>query len=320
MDLIWRRRVATHPGDLAAWWVGSTETLDRLGRGDAELTPRVLVLHGFTGSGRAVGDLVERLGARLGPATSFLVPDLPGHGASAHLTDAGAASVEAAAARLVSMLGDGVPVDVVGYSMGGRVGLTLAALAPERLRSLVTIGARPGLGDPGERRARQAADDELAARMLREGVGAFADRWEALALWEHLAERCDPEVFEFTREVRRSCDADGLAQSLIQGGTGAMEPVDLAGLGVDHLSVVGADDTALVGLWRSLLGKLHPVRTGLPGGSFEHGGVVGQGRGGGSGSIELVEIPDSGHAVHLEQPGPLVEVIKRFWADRTSGD
>src|SRR4051794_22721637 len=51
---------------------------------------------------------------------------------------------------------------VIGYSMGGRIALQLAAREPERFAALVTVGAGPGIHDPAERRRRRAADEDLA--------------------------------------------------------------------------------------------------------------------------------------------------------------
>ena len=39
----------------------------------------------------------------------------------------------------------------IGYSMGGRLVLHLAAREPDRFAGLATVGASPGIDDPGER-------------------------------------------------------------------------------------------------------------------------------------------------------------------------
>src|SRR5436305_14165477 len=50
----------------------------------------------------------------------------------------------------------------VGYSMGGRLVLHLAAREPDRFAALATVGASPGIDDPRERERRRAPDEELS--------------------------------------------------------------------------------------------------------------------------------------------------------------
>src|SRR5688572_17908736 len=107
-----------------------------------------VLLHGFTGapsSWRAIA-------AGLVPC---LIPALPGHaGASTVPTWDEAVDV---LARIVSRARfDGA--HLVGYSLGGRLALGLAARRPELFSAVTLIGAQPGLADPAERAERARAD------------------------------------------------------------------------------------------------------------------------------------------------------------------
>src|SRR5688500_19543309 len=82
----------------------------------------------------------------------------------------------------------------VGYSMGGRLCLRLAVDRPDLVQSLVLVGASPGLADAGERAARQAADEALAAEIERTGTEAFIERWLAQPMFSTL--RVDPVDLE----------------------------------------------------------------------------------------------------------------------------
>ena len=68
----------------------------------------------------------------------------------------------------------GGEVAVVGASMGGYCALALAARAPERVRGLLLVGARPD-ADSAERRAGRADTIELIRQQGPEGL------WESMA-------------------------------------------------------------------------------------------------------------------------------------------
>jgi pimeloyl-ACP methyl ester carboxylesterase len=119
----------------------------------------VLLLHGFGTdfdmNWRAAGwpRVLDTAGRRV------IGPDLRGHGASDKPTGSGSYLPEHFVADLLAMLDElGVArVDVVGYSMGSRLGWEFALTAPERVRRLVLGGFGPadalsGLGaaEPGE--------------------------------------------------------------------------------------------------------------------------------------------------------------------------
>lgn len=120
-----------------------------------------VLLHGFLGSGRNLSTLARRWSAA-DPSLTLLVPDLTGHGTSPALPpDATLADV---ASDLLTTLEEEVgtaPVDVVGHSLGGRVALTAADLAPERIRhiTLLDIAAGP-IGKAG------GESDRILARVV----------------------------------------------------------------------------------------------------------------------------------------------------------
>src|SRR3954453_4444678 len=70
---------------------------------------------------------------------------------------------------------------VVGYSMGGRLGLHAALRDPvlaARIAALVLIGVSAGIDDPGARAARVRSDAELADWIERHSAEEVVDRWE----------------------------------------------------------------------------------------------------------------------------------------------
>ena len=128
----------------------------------------VLVLHGFTGSVHSMGEIAAGLRDR----HRVLRLDLIGHGESPAPEDAAAYSMERSVAQISAALeAHGIErAHVIGYSMGGRAALALAAWQPERVRSAILIGASAGLADPAARAARIRDDAALAAKIERDGL------------------------------------------------------------------------------------------------------------------------------------------------------
>ncbi len=250
--------------------------------------PPVVLLHGFTGSGETLAEVAGGLRRD----HRVLSVDLPGHGRAACPDDPAAWTLEACVEQLVAVLDDRgcARAHVVGYSMGGRVALGLAALRPERVASAVVVGASAGLEDPAARAARRASDEALADAIETDGVAAFTERWMANPLFASQRERRGEEFWRRARAQRRENRPEGLARSLRGLGTGAQPPLHAALEAVDVpvLLVVGADDAKFRGVADALLPRLR--------------------RG------ELCVLPDAGHAAHLENPAAFRAALRDFLA------
>ncbi|MEA3641629.1 MAG: alpha/beta fold hydrolase [Lamprobacter sp.] len=207
----------------------------RIGGREADLPPRSLLLHGFTGlaedwrhcwpttalrSKRKPGPELEIEPApkqKPGPASEprpeprpepALAIDLPGHGGSV----APEGAFDEALHRLLAVLPASID-RVVGYSLGGRLALGLLRLAPQRFRTAIILSAHPGLADPQARTSRRAADQRWIERLEQQGIAAFVEAWEALPL---LATQSLVPASRLARqrEQRLSQSATGLAASL----------------------------------------------------------------------------------------------------------
>jgi pimeloyl-ACP methyl ester carboxylesterase len=114
--------------------VGSVQMwFDEQGGGGG--TPAVL-LHG----GMCTADTWSMQVEALGAGRRLLLPEQRGHG---HTADAGEVSYDLMAADTVAFLEAvaGGPVDLVGWSDGGNVGLHVALRRPDLVRKLVVIGS-----------------------------------------------------------------------------------------------------------------------------------------------------------------------------------
>jgi len=254
--------------------------IERTGKG-----PPLVLLHGFTGSARSWGPLAEMLAARF----TLLAVDIVGHGASSKPEEVDRYAIDKAARDAVdAMLAFGFRQSAwLGYSMGGRLALHVAAAFPEAVERLVLIGASPGLADPEEREARRASDEALADRIEREGVPAFVDHWESLPLFATQA-RLPAGMRLAIRRGRLANDARGLANSLRGMGTGAQPPLhdQLSDITAPSLLLAGALDAKFAAIAGDMAAAMPDARA--------H------------------RVRDAGHAPHIEKPAYCVRTITAF--------
>ena len=229
-------------------------------------------LHGFTQTRDSAG----RFRSILAGGREVWTLDLPGHGTACEI----AASLDETADLVADLLPD-EPVDLAGYSLGGRVALHVALRHEARVRRLVVLGATRGLATAPERAERRRHDEALADHIEAVGTDEFLDEWLALPLFATLP--ADP----IERAVR-SHDAAGLANSLRCSGTGTqawLAPL-LAGLATPTLALAGSLDAKFADEARDLARTI------------------------GHGSVALVE--GAGHAAHLEAPDACADLVAGF--------
>ena len=133
--------------------------------------PTLVLLHGFLGSANDWSALIEQL-----PDYDCIAFDLPGHG-DAH---------EQRLSRMADFplwlnqqlqQRDISNYHLLGYSLGGRLALQLAATQPAGLQSLLLENAHPGLSLADERKARASADARWARRFYREPLADVLTDW-----------------------------------------------------------------------------------------------------------------------------------------------
>lgn len=249
--------------------------------------PPLVLLHGFTGSAGAWGSFADALAAE----NRVIAIDIAGHG----LSDAPASIRHYRMKRAVEDVVAAVTLAGyrraawLGYSMGGRLALHVAAAHPEAVGRAILIGASPGIAEAGERAQRVAADEALARRIEADGMEAFIDYWENIPLFA--SQRSLPEGMRAAiRAGRLGCSARGLANSLRGMGAGAQEPLHsaLPGMTMPMLLLAGEGDAKYTAIAGEMAAALPHARA--------------------------VVVPGAGHAAHLEQPERCVSVIRNFLA------
>jgi 2-succinyl-6-hydroxy-2,4-cyclohexadiene-1-carboxylate synthase len=175
----------------------------------------------------------------------------------------------------------------VGYSMGARLCLRLALDNPTSVQALALVSGSAGIASDGAREARLAADERQAQELERDGVDAFLERWLAQRLFETL-----PRDAAMLDDRRKGNTVRRLAHQLRVLGQGAQDPLwdRLGELGMPVLLVAGAFDRAYSETAQRMAAAI-------------------------GSNAEVAILPGTGHAVHLEQPKELAQLLAS-WVTR----
>lgn len=174
----------------------------------------------------------------------------------------------------------------VGYSMGARLCLRLALDNPNFVPALVLVSGSPGIASAGAREARVAADERLAQDLERDGLDKFLERWLDQRLFETL-----PRDAAMLDERRRFNTVQRLAHQLRALGQGVQEPLwdRLSELAMPVLVVAGGYDRAYSDLAHRMADAI-------------------------GSNAQAQILPGTGHAVPLEQPKELAQLLDSWVA------
>ncbi|MGG1678031.1 2-succinyl-6-hydroxy-2,4-cyclohexadiene-1-carboxylate synthase [Neobacillus sp. NRS-1170] len=245
----------------------------------------LVLLHGFTGDSTTWTPFCECWGKH----SNLIIPDIIGHGKTDSPENSNRYQIEKAANDLKGILDNqGVQqVDLLGYSMGGRLALSFAFLFPERVRKLILESSSPGLATESERNIRRMKDEELANFIKEKGIKSFVDYWEEIPLFATM-KRLPLTINEAIRLQRLNNSPLGLANSLLGMGTGSQPSwwQNLHQLSCDVLLVTGSEDKKFCTIAEKMLKELE------------------------TGTWVVVE--NSGHAIHVEEPEKFGTIVSDF--------
>ncbi|XP_075659886.1 protein PHYLLO, chloroplastic isoform X2 [Castanea sativa] len=255
----------------------------------------VLFLHGFLGTGE---DWITAMKAISGSARCISI-DLPSHGGSKiqyHGAKDSAQdptfSIEVVADILYKMIDQITPVKVicVGYSMGARIALHMALRFSDKIKGAVVIAGSPGLKDKVARDVRRAKDDSKAHLLVAYGLQLFMEN----------CLRSHPHFNQIVTSRLQHDDVQSLAKSLSDLSVGRQQPLweDLKHCKTPLLLIVGENDTKFKTIAQEMFCEVcHGLKSGDNLWNEIH---------------EIVEIPNCGHAVHLENPLPVISALRQF--------
>lgn len=245
----------------------------------------VILLHGFTGDHTTWKSLQSSL------QDSFLVIaiDIIGHGQTDSPSDLTQYKMSEVANQIVQIM-DRLEIGqahLLGYSMGGRLALSVAMLYPERIKSLLLESSSPGLRTKEERKERIQKDELLAQKISKEGVKKFVQLWEKIPLFASQT-RLPDQVQQQIRTQRLRNNEIGLANSLKGMGTGKQPSWwdRLDELHVPTLLICGELDLKFCRIAKEMK-KLLP-------------------------NPHLVQVKGVGHAIHVEEPSKFDTIVRNF--------
>ncbi|ANK62102.1 2-succinyl-6-hydroxy-2,4-cyclohexadiene-1-carboxylate synthase [Loigolactobacillus backii] len=245
--------------------------------------PVWLLLHGFMGSHTDFAKIAPKL------AGTVLMPDLLGHGATTSHAAAERYQIERQVADLASLLAKRQvkQVNLLGYSMGGRLALAFALSHPELVHCLILESSSPGLATETERQKRRQHDQILVERLQKNGLAQFVTEWTALPLFAS-QRKLPAATQQFIRQQRLQQNPAGLALSLQQMGTGSQPNYwpALANFELPVHLIVGAADAKFQATTEKMLARLP--------------------------NASRTVISNAGHNVHLEQSAAYLATVNQF--------
>ncbi|UOB78537.1 2-succinyl-6-hydroxy-2,4-cyclohexadiene-1-carboxylate synthase [Bacillus sp. ZJS3] len=245
----------------------------------------LLLLHGFTGSMETWRSFVPSWSEQF----QVILVDIVGHGKTESPEDVTHYDIRNVALQMKELL-DYLHIEkahILGYSMGGRLAITMACLYPEYVRSLLLENCTAGLKSEDERKERCEKDERLAHKIEREGIESFVSMWESIPLFE-TQKRLAQNVQEAVRKERLANNPKGLANSLRGMGTGAQPSWwnELKNLKMPVLLMNGEQDEKFFRILKNIEKCVSDVK--------------------------FVKIDGAGHAIHVEQPEKFDTIVKGF--------
>lgn len=271
--------------------------------------PLVVLLHGFMQTGLSWQQVAPLLDDHY-----VLAPDLLGHGKTPFIQEdylglgdyVEQVHTLIVWARNTGLTGKTESIDLVGYSLGGRIAALYATFYPQNIAHLVLESAGLGPRNSEERAQRAQKSAQMIARLdasaaadPRAPLSAFVDWWESLPLFASQTE-LPASLRANIREERLANDPAALRRNLENAGQQKMDDLRpaLVNLNKPLLYLVGERDVAYTEIARSLMRAW----------ALEHDETSALR----IGSVQVNVIPQAGHNAHLESPEEYARTVAAF--------
>ena len=212
----------------------------------------------------------------------IILPDLPGFGDSARQAKPSIPDMAREVAALLDRLKITEPVWMGGLSMGGYVLFEFLRQFPKRVRGLGLFATRATADTPEARENRLRAIEAIE----KCGMEPYAEKIVKSQLGKTTLEK-NPEILRTAWDIMRSQAREG-AMDALKAMAQRRDSSDLLGaIRVPTLIMAGSEDTIVP---EAEMEAMHRQISGS----------------------EFYAIPQSGHLVNLEQPGPFHRILKNF--------
>ncbi|MGL4522703.1 MAG: alpha/beta fold hydrolase [Bacilli bacterium] len=265
------------------YYDGVERSFVRVGSGEKGT---VVYLHGFLGQKETWAPYMRKMSGQY----LQLAPDLWGHGKTFEQPEN---QQDVTFMKEVHRLAEWIrtegvaPIYVVGYSMGARFAIALAATYPQLITGFLSIGGSTGLTTENERKVRRVAMRKIAQPLAAGDLEKFVHRWSELPLFatqKRLSEDKQKEI----QKMRLSQQAKFMYEAFLR--LNVSEQPNFSELLSEYkgkaLFVAGELDEKYVKL-AELGAKM-----------MEHG--------------EEYIVPDAGHAIHVEHPEIFDTIVSEF--------
>lgn len=245
----------------------------------------LVLLHGFTGDVSTWYPFISKWEKE----NQIILIDIIGHGK----TDSPSIVSEYSMFEVICHLKDIFDqlqlgkVQLLGYSMGGRLALAYYFQFPSTVEKLILESSSPGLRTERERKERRIQDEKLGNYILEHGIQKFVEKWENIPLFES-QKRLEKSKFLQIRKQRLQNNTFGLVNSLKGMGTGAQASYwsQLTNINCDTLLVTGELDTKFCNIAKEMV-SLNP-------------------------SLCNFIVKEAGHAIHVENPEFFGTIVSEF--------
>jgi pimeloyl-ACP methyl ester carboxylesterase len=273
----------------AEYWFdgqGGLRLFSRVYAGPGADAPVVLCLHGLKRNGRDFEDLAPHLAARC----RVIVPDVRGRGFSARDPNSGNYQIPVYMKDVLTLLaGLGASrVAIIGTSMGGLIGMMLAATQPGLVSRLVLNDVGPEVDPAGLERIRGYAGRAAPVRSWAEAVAqvraVYGPAWPGLdeARWERIARLS----YRANAQGVPEADADPLIGEAVRNSSSAVPdlwPLWGALVKTPTLAIRGARSDILSAATLARMQRAKP-------------------------DLEVLEVANRGHAPMLDEPECLAAI------------
>lgn len=247
-----------------------------------------MLLHGFLSSKESMRKIAEDLKDH----RNVILVDLPGFGSTSSV--AVEYSMEDITSQLIKITDElsQRTIDVLGYSMGGRVALALTCKYPERIAKCILESASPGIQNTDAKMARLEVDKKRGAFIVS-NYEAFLKDWQSMPLFE-TQQRVDAPLLEAQNRDRLQQKPDEVADSLLKYGTGVQSSYwnELSKISNEVLLIVGSEDMKFVVIAESMSESFKNAK------------------------LDIVE--DCGHNIHLENYQTYINLVLKYLEEDNS--